>query len=109
MFTYNLSEKFNVLKKQVIDSILFAFKDAYDKGLMYEGNYIFISGDLNVILTENGSNCIDFIKWDGNDVTFHTEENKIILLSELCFEDLLYFYEIIEGADDKFIELFDAI
>ena len=106
MLHYNLAEKHNKLKEDIISTIMFSLKhENYPKG-----KYVFCDGDMTVIITEDGNECIDFVEWDGDDIVFNTYDNKAISLHDLYFEDLLYFYEILEGADfviDSVVETYE--
>lgn len=95
MLHYNLAEKHNALKQEVIESVLTSFRDI----CFSKGRYGFYEGDMTVIITEDGNESIDFIEWDGDDIVFNTDDNKAISLHDLYFEDLLYFYEILESAN----------
>lgn len=95
MLHYNLAEKHNKLKEEVIDSILTSLRGSK----LLKGEYGICNGDLNIIITEDGNESLNSIEWDGDDIVFNTDENKAISLHDLYFEDLLYFYEIFEGVD----------
>lgn len=92
MFIYNLAEKHNKLKADVISSILGFFRDDN----FPKGKYILSDGDLSVIITEDGNSPLEYIEWDGSDLLFNSSDNHCISLCDLMFEDLLYFYEILE-------------
>jgi len=104
MLHYNLAEKHNKLKEDIIESILTSLRDSN----LLKGKYVFCDGDMTVIITEDGNESLDFIEWDGDDIVFNTDENKAISLHDLYFEDLLYFYEILEGADFDVLSVLDA-
>lgn len=92
MLHYNLAEKHNKLKADVISSILDFFRDDN----FPKGKYILTDGDLSVIITEDGNSPLEYIEWDGFDLLFNSSDNHCISLFNLMFEDLLYFYEILE-------------
>lgn len=106
MLHYSLAERHNQLKQDIISTILFAFTSV----TFPKGKYVFSNGDLTIIITEDGNDPIDFIEWDGSDIVFNTDNNCAVSLEDLYFEDLLYFYEILEGSNfvvDDVIEIYE--
>lgn len=90
MIQYNLVEKHISVKNEIIAAINAAFENCP------KGKYGFISDDMLMVSTNGGDEHIENISWDGSLVVVNTTENTALHLDDLYFDDLLYFYEIIE-------------
>jgi len=103
MIQYNLAEKHMLLKNEIIGAINTAFE------YCPKGKYGFISDDMLVVSTNGGDEHIENISWDGSLVVVNTTENTALHLDDLSFDDLLYFYEVIEGYAFQIEEVLELL
>lgn len=96
MFKIDLAMQYIKLKEDVVSSILFAFRDAR----VEKGEYKLLFVGFGTITTHEGEVALKKIIYNGdNDLILVTVDSHYISINDLNFEDLLYFYELIEGGD----------